>query len=132
MRGAITPTEPKPFRLAKSLYQSCMNTEKIEEKGLNPLTDFLKRMGGWPLLEGDSWNQDGFKWFEMVYRFRDEGFSVDYLVDFSVDTDLKNSSWRVLDLDQASTGMAREYLIKGLEDEDVKVSNNQGPIKVTH
>ena len=77
MQGAIAPTEPKAFRLAKSMYQSCMNREKIEEKGLAPLTDVLKRMGGWPLLEGDSWNQDGFKWFDMVNRFREEGFSID-------------------------------------------------------
>jgi predicted metalloendopeptidase len=77
-------------------------------------------MGGWPLLEGPSWNKAGFRWYEMVYRFRDMGYSVDYLVDFSVTTNLKNSSWRVLDLDQPSFGMAREYLMKGVDDEDVK------------
>ena len=58
----------------------------------------------------------------MVYKFRETGYSVDYLVDFSVTTDLKNSSWRVLDLDQPSLGMAREYLIKGLDDKSVKVN----------
>ena len=109
-----------------------MNREKIEEQGVAPVLKVIKAMGGWPVLEGDDWDKDNFNWFDMVYRFRDFGYSVDYLVDFSVDTDLKNSSWRVLDLDQASTGMAREYLIKGLEDEDVKVSNNQGPIKVNN
>jgi membrane metallo-endopeptidase-like protein 1 len=51
------------------------------------------------------------------------GYSVDYLVDFSVTTDLKNSSWRILDLDQPGLGMRREYLTKGLEDEDVNVSD---------
>ena len=120
----MAPHEPNPFRLAKSMYQSCMNTEKIEEKGLTPLTDVLKRVGGWPLLEGDTWNQDGFKWFDMVYRFRDEGFSVDYLVDFSVTTDLRNSSWRTLDLDQPGLGMSREYLMKGVEDKNIQVCKN--------
>ena len=56
-----------------------------------------------------------------VYRFRSAGYSVDYLVDFSVTTDLKNSSRRILDLDQPGLGMSREYLIKGLDDEDVQV-----------
>ena len=56
-----------------------------------------------------------------VYKFRRMGYSVDYFVDFSVTTDLKNSSWRILDLDQPGLGMSREYLIKGLEDEDVQV-----------
>ena len=42
-------------------------------------------------------------------------------VDFSVTTDLKNSSFRVLDLDQPGLGMAREYLMKGLGEPDVQV-----------
>ena len=58
---------------------------------------------------------------QKVYRFRAAGYSVDYLVDFSVTTDLKNSSRRILDLDQPGLGMSREYLIKGLQDEDVQV-----------
>ena len=124
LQGAIAPTEPKPFHLAKSMYQSCMDTEKIEEKGLTPLTDVLKRMGGWPLLEGDSWDKDKFKWFEMVYRFRDEGFSIDYLINFSVTTDLRNSSWRTLDLDQPGLGMSREHLMRGMEDKNIQVCNN--------
>merc|ERR1719336_1677429 len=56
----------------------------------------------------------------MVYKFRDMGYSVDYMIDFSVTTDLKNSSWRILDLDQPGLGMSREYLMKGLEDADVQ------------
>jgi len=54
------------------------------------------------------------------------GYSVDYFVDFSVTTDLKNSSWRVLDLDQPGLGMSREYLIKGEDDEDVQVRRKRG------
>ena len=49
------------------------------------------------------------------------GYSVDYMVDFSVTTDLRNSSWRVLDLDQPGMGMSREYLMKGEQDPDVQV-----------
>ena len=79
-------------------------------------------MGGWPVLEGDSWNKDIFSWYKMVYRFRDMGYSVDYMVDFSLTTDVKNSSWRVVDLDQPSLGLAREYLMKGPQDKDVQVN----------
>ena len=121
MQGGITPAEPKPFRLVKSLYQSCMNQEKIEERGLATLKNILKKLGGWPLLEGDNWNQEGFRWFNLVYKFRAVGFSVDYLVDFSVAADLRNSSWRTLDLDQPRLGLSREFLVKGVEDKDVQV-----------
>ena len=121
MQGDITAAEPKPFRLVKSLYQSCMNQEKIEERGLATLKNILKKLGGWPLLEGENWNQEGFRWFNLVYNFREIGLSVDYLVDFSVTADLRNSSWRTLDLDQPQLGLSREFLVKGVEDKDVQV-----------
>ena len=121
LEGGIELSDPKPFNMAKIVFQSCMNKEKIEERGLAPLKSVLKRMGGWPLLEGNSWDQDAFKWYDMVYRFRDMGYSADYLVDFSVTTDLKNSSWRVLDLDQPGLGMARVILVKGLQDTTMQV-----------
>jgi len=120
LEGEIKPNDPKPFQMAKSVFQSCMDKETIEANGLEPLKLILKKMGGWPLLEGPAWNEEGYKWYEMTYKFRENGYSVDYLVDFSVTTDLKNSSWRILDLDQPGLGMAREYLMKGLEDPDVQ------------
>lgn len=39
-------------------------------------------------------------------------------------TDLKNSSFRILDLDQPGLGMAREYLMKGLGEPDVQVNTS--------
>jgi len=120
LEGEIKASDPKPFQMAKSVFQSCMDKETIEAAGLEPLKLILKRMGGWPLLEGPTWKEESYKWYEMTYKFRENGYSVDYLVDFSVTTDLKNSSWRILDLDQPGLGMAREYLMKGLEDPDVQ------------
>jgi len=118
----ILNLDPKPYHLAKSLYQSCMDTANIESRGIQPLLSIMKAMGGWPLLEGPSWEQEqggNFRWYEQVWRFRDFGYSVDYLLDFSVTVDLKNSSWRVLDLDQPSLGLSREYLLRGLRDPQV-------------
>ena len=87
--GDIVATEPKPFQMAKSVYQSCMNKELIEKKGLEPVKSILKKLGGWPLLEGIEWKDEGFKWYEQMYKHREHGFSVDYIIDFSVSTDLK-------------------------------------------
>ena len=75
--------------MAKAVYQSCMNKELIERRGLEPVKAVLKRLGGWPLLEGAGWDGAGFKWYEQMYRHRELGFSVDYFYDFSVSTDLK-------------------------------------------
>ncbi|XP_031827062.2 M13 family metallopeptidase neprilysin 2 isoform X1 [Nomia melanderi] len=112
--------EPKPFRLAKNLYKACMNKTLIEKQGLDPLLNILKKLGGWPVLEGDNWNESEFNWKESVYKFRKMGYSVDYFIDFSVSVDLKNSTKRIIDLDQASLGLSREYLSKGFEDKIVQ------------
>lgn len=58
----------------------------------------LKKLGGWPVLEGDNWDAGSFSWLQSVYKFREVGFSVDYFLDFSVTTDLKNSTKRTIDV----------------------------------
>ncbi|XP_050430233.1 neprilysin-2 isoform X2 [Adelges cooleyi] len=115
----IKNNEPKPFRMAKLLYKSCMDKDKIEKQGLGPIKNMLKSLGGWPVLEGDSWNGSGFTWKDSVYKFRTAGYSVDYFIDFSISTDLKNTTSRAIDLDQASLGLSREYLVKGLDEKIV-------------
>ena len=114
----IKATDPKPFQVVKSVYQSCMNREVIEQRGLDPVKSILKKLGGWPILEGSKWNSSEFQWFELVYKFREQGFSVDYFFDFSVVSDLQNSTRRTLNLDQPA--LSREYLMKGLEDSVVQ------------
>lgn len=117
----IKEDEAEPFKLVKKLYQSCLNKTRVEERGLEPLKEILAGFGGWPVVVGDNWDESSFVWYEMIYKFRKVGYSIDYFVDFSVTTDLKNSTTRIIDLDQATLGMpGREYLIKGLDDKDVK------------
>ncbi|XP_046742992.1 neprilysin-2 isoform X2 [Diprion similis] len=116
----IRDDEPKPFRLVKNLYKACMNKTAIEKVGLKPLHRILKQLGGWPVIEKDNWNENDFNWVDSVYRFRKIGYSVDYFLDFSIGVDLKNSTKRIIDFDQASLGLSREYLSKGPEDKIVK------------
>ncbi|XP_013133397.1 PREDICTED: membrane metallo-endopeptidase-like 1 [Papilio polytes] len=112
--------EARPFVLAKILYKACMNKSAIEARGIQPLLDIMKGLGGWPVLEGDKWNESAFEWQDSVFRFRTSGYSVDYFLDFSISVDVKNSTKRIIDLDQASLGLSREYLSHGLEDKLVK------------
>ena len=60
----------------------------------------------WPLsrivaVQGNDWQEDEFSWIETTYKFRENSYSTDLLIDFSIGTDIKNSSWRVIDIDQA-------------------------------
>lgn len=60
--------------------------------------NILRKLGGWPILEGDQWNENEFNWKESVYKFRQMGYSVDYFIDFSIGVDLKNSTKRTIDV----------------------------------
>jgi len=112
--------EPKPFALVRNLYQSCMNRSLLQSKGLDPIKQMLKKLGGWPVLEGDAWDPSEFTWKDSVYKFRQHGYSVDYFIDFSVTTDVKNSTYRIIDLDQPALGLSREYLMKGPSEPEVQ------------
>ncbi|XP_069163087.1 neprilysin-2 isoform X2 [Procambarus clarkii] len=109
----------------KALYKACMDKDRIKERGLNPLKDILREMGGWPVLEGDSWNASSFQWYTNIYINRRLGYSLDYIFDFSVTTNIRNSSWRIIDIDQPPLGMpSRKYLLKGFNDSDVQAYYN--------
>merc|ERR1711953_226386 len=97
-----------------------MDLETLEKIGLRPLVDMLKKLGGWPVLEGDAWDESKFSWEELNYIFREQGYSVDTLFDFAIGSDLKDSEWRTMYFDQPSLGMSREYLIKGLEEPNIR------------
>ncbi|KAJ6635812.1 Neprilysin-2, partial [Pseudolycoriella hygida] len=115
------PGEARPFTLAKNLYKACMNKSLIEERGVKPLLSILDRLGGWPVTVGDRWDdRSSWSWVSAVKDFRKIGYSMDYIFDFSVGPDLKDSFKRIIDIDQAAIGLSREYLIRGLEDKIVQ------------
>ncbi|XP_071515798.1 neprilysin-2 isoform X3 [Panulirus ornatus] len=129
LRGLVEAEESEEdtpsTKMVKALYKSCMNTDRIKERGLAPLKEILAAMGGWPVLEGDKWDASGFQWNTNVYINRKLGYSLDYIFDFSVTTNIKNSTWRIIDIDQPPLGMpSRKYLLKGFNDSDVQAYYN--------
>ncbi|CAO1406051.1 unnamed protein product [Diamesa serratosioi] len=116
----INPHEIEPFKLVKKLYKACMNKTLIEERGTKPLLDIQESLGGWPVVKADKWDESAWTWQKSVRDFRKHGYSTDYILDFSVGTDLKNSTTRIVDIDQAALGLSREYLIKGMNNSIVQ------------
>lgn len=92
------PSEPKPFVLAKNFYHACLNQSVIEGRGHKPLADILEAFGGWPVVKGDSWTGENFFWVEMMKKFRMFGLQPTIIFSFSVVTDQKDSSKRLLDV----------------------------------
>ncbi|CAG2167395.1 unnamed protein product, partial [Oppiella nova] len=100
----------------KDLYIS----SHIEAKGDEPLLDLMDKFGGWPVLESSQWNESNFNWFESYIKLRQIGVVDNMLISIFVDIDDKNSSKRVLYLDQPSLGLFdRDLLMKGMNDSSV-------------
>ncbi|XP_014207874.1 neprilysin-2-like [Copidosoma floridanum] len=118
------PDDPRPFKLLKTYYQNCMNTTHIEEEGMDPLHRNLKELGGWPVLMINSWVEENWSWKDTVYKLRNKGYSINYFINIRIDSDYKNSSKNIIYLDQATLGMSRKYLSRGLRDKIVKAYFN--------
>jgi membrane metallo-endopeptidase-like protein 1 len=89
--------------------------------GVRPLLNVLQKAGGWPVLEGNAWTgENSFKWWEWIYSMNNIGLGINGLITFTMGSDDKNSSWRVLGFDQASLGTSREYLVEGFDNQNVQ------------
>lgn len=118
--------EPPFYTMLRNMYKSCMNLSKypklsdflpgtaqnnllitiihpnylaeIEKSGNEPVLQVLKELGGWPVLDGESWNVDRFDWLDTLERFRKAGFSHDIIIDLSVTPDYRNNTRHVIDV----------------------------------
>ncbi|KAI5630581.1 VLP3p-6 [Venturia canescens] len=101
-------------KLVKNLYNSCMDKGMIEARGLEPLKNTLKTLGGWPVIDGPRWDESAFDWVKAIEPFRKVGHSTN-LINLKIITDPKNATRHVIALDQPSLGLSRKHLIQGLQ-----------------
>lgn len=82
----------------KSLFHNCMDVDKIEKRGAEPLLEIFKTLGGFPALEkrGSSTNPN--EWTVIVKKLREIGLSSDILIDFSIRSDRTNSSRSIIEV----------------------------------
>ncbi|KAG7171619.1 Neprilysin-4-like 2 [Homarus americanus] len=89
-------TDNNITKAVKILYSGCMNTEAIEELEAKPLLDLLKEFGGWPVLEGDAWNDTGYDWVRQMAHLRN--YNNDILISEWVAADITNSSNHIIQI----------------------------------
>jgi neprilysin len=94
----IDDSDIEPFKKVKKFYAACMDKETVENRGLDGINKIMESMGGWPVVKGDNWNETQWTWQKAAINCRKNGYSTDYVVDFSVGTDLKNSSTKIIDV----------------------------------
>ncbi|KAJ3654443.1 hypothetical protein Zmor_013632 [Zophobas morio] len=100
LKKPIVSTDIKPFVLAKTLYRACMNTTEIEANSLQKFKRLIKSTGGWPVVEGDGWDENSFDWVSTSYQLMKVGLTPYMLLNFKVLPDSSNSSRKALVLDQ--------------------------------
>ncbi|XP_044761824.1 neprilysin-2-like [Coccinella septempunctata] len=88
----------EPLGQAKKFYRACMNESALETDGLKWMKQIFRRMGGWPILEGDNWNEQEFDWQQAVHKLRRMGVNFEFFIDVSVERDKKDPTKYVLQL----------------------------------
>lgn len=90
----IVAKESSVFELVNKLYRSCMNVDKIKALGMNQFREIVRKIGGWPMVEGEKWNATAFNWIEMIRQMRSIGLSTNHLLNVEILPNFKNSSKR--------------------------------------
>jgi len=118
-------SEPFVYSSVRLLYKTCMesnmDTEDLEEK-LGILIDW-----DWPVVDVKNWDRrygKNFKWYDLAKKARDEGFDYNQMISVDISVDPKDSEKKIIEIDQPQFGLDREYLIKGLDDRNVKAYFN--------
>ena len=96
-----------------------MDTEAIKNNSEKELKAIIQSLGGWPVL-GDILDDKKFNWLEKSFDAWEKGFFFEGLIDINVVTDQKDATKRILEIDQPSLGLNREYLMEGREAKSVK------------
>ncbi|KAK6188536.1 hypothetical protein SNE40_004694 [Patella caerulea] len=114
----IDPSDLESLQKAKILYASCLNETRLEEYGIQPLLDFLPRVGAWPVISSN-WSDNGYSLEDLLIKLaKYNNFPV---IDMGVYADQKKSDENILYLDQPGFGMpGQKYYLKGRNDTMVK------------
>eukprot|EP00095_Tigriopus_kingsejongensis_P010137 maker-scaffold75_size407189-snap-gene-3.15 protein:Tk10137 transcript:maker-scaffold75_size407189-snap-gene-3.15-mRNA-1 annotation:"neprilysin-2-like isoform x3" len=112
-------------KIPLAFFQACMDSKEVENLGLQPLRDFLKIPGGWPLgpkmrtKKGTSTT-----WVQLAHKLMDVGFTGNYLFGLDVGTDFKNTTNNIFFLAQPRLGLEYKELKEGWKNKMVQAYYN--------
>ncbi|XP_052765248.1 neprilysin-1-like [Mya arenaria] len=109
----VTRPNATAIQKAKDLYQSCVDTDLIEQKGVGPAIPLLEELGGWPILgskPGGNWEESKFDLARLITTLRKYNNKV--IIDMGVGIDNKNSTNHIVSFDQQDFGLpSRTYYL---------------------
>lgn len=68
----------------------------IDAIGFEPILAIFRKSGGWPVLDGNLWNEHGFDWKSSICKLREAGMPFNYLITFDIDANPKNTTEYVI------------------------------------
>ncbi|ESO93428.1 hypothetical protein LOTGIDRAFT_176742 [Lottia gigantea] len=99
-------------------------TSAMEDKGTEPLRELLVKNGAWPVID-TVWIESNFKIVPTLVKL--QAINLDPIINMFVSTDFKDSSKRVIYIDQPSFGMpGRDYFLRGRDDVMLKAYEEYG------
>ncbi|XP_027901030.1 endothelin-converting enzyme 2b isoform X1 [Xiphophorus couchianus] len=102
-------------RKTQSYYLSCLNTQRIEELGSQPLIDLIAKIGGWNMT--GPWDKDNFM---EVLKMVSGPYRAQPFFSVGVSTDPKNSNSNVIQVDQSGLFLpSRDYYLNKTANEKV-------------
>ncbi|XP_014295968.1 neprilysin-2 isoform X1 [Microplitis demolitor] len=73
----------RPFNLLKNYMTACCNMNNNHVYSYNKLdylNELISKLGGWPLLQGDKWNETNFDWIDFVHKAQENGVDYDVFI----------------------------------------------------
>uniref|UniRef100_A0A669C389 endothelin-converting enzyme 1 n=1 Tax=Oreochromis niloticus TaxID=8128 RepID=A0A669C389_ORENI len=105
-------------RKTQSYYLSCLNTQRIEELGAQPLIDLITKIGGWNMT--GPWDKDNFM---EVLKVVSGPYRAQPFFSVGVSADPKNSNSNVIQVDQSGLFLpSRDYYLNKTANEKVLVA----------
>uniref|UniRef100_A0A8C7YQX7 Endothelin converting enzyme-like 1 n=1 Tax=Oryzias sinensis TaxID=183150 RepID=A0A8C7YQX7_9TELE len=115
-------------RKVKEFYRSCVNIQRIDKLGSEPMTELLDSCGGWDLVgappSAAGWVQEGAPQMpdfdELLYRTQGV-YSTAVFFSLTVNVDDKNSSRNAIRIDQEGLTLPERSLYLGQDEDSVKI-----------
>lgn len=76
--------EPKFFQSLRNFYQSCIDLDEIVAAGTRPLMAILKRIGGWPILDLEPFDETNFHWLTALINIHKENLFFQSVMQFQI------------------------------------------------
>ena len=122
--STITEDDISPFVVVKEFYKKCINRTEIDLLESAPLFEVMNKFGSWPILN-QNWNENEFQWQKTLDDFFEQGFNTDYLLEFYVVVDERDTTKKIVQVSQPWVNdeyndLYYDILQEGLANEKIK------------